>query len=157
LAQFYRESIEILFEASGRLGESSSAVSDAAYARATDTREASGAANAAEASRTTTAHVLAGGAVGLPAVAGLSTHEGFFTERRLSGDGQRALEFFRAAAQDPDLIRSVSTTDPRGAITIEQLLVGGNGVAVADSVAFRIGVMQDRADLRATGLSAQSA
>lgn len=142
LAYFYAEALDAARTAAERIAQSGAAVSDAAYSRRTDDAEAAGDALAPFASRTAAAHILVGGELGLPAIAGVA-EEGFFTRSRVSAAAQRAIELIRTAAIDPRLITNLET------VTIDQLVLGGGTVGASDSIRFRIGHMQSRQPLLA--------
>lgn len=139
LAGFYAESLEIAATASGRLSETGSAVSDAAYSRQTDSASASTDALAPFASRTAAAHALVGGELGLPAIAGVD-ESGFFTRPRLTAEAQRAIELFRVAALDPDAI--IASTH-----SIDDIVLGTGSISLQNSLRFRIGHFQSRPSL----------
>lgn len=140
LAHFYAEALDLARTAADRMAETGAAVSDAAYSRRADNAEASADALAPFASRTAAAHMLVGGELGLPAIAGVA-EEGFFTRSHPSADAQRAMQLIRTAAIDPNLIKS--TND----IPIDDLVVGTGTVAADDSIRIRIGRLQGRATL----------
>ncbi len=148
LAYQYREAMELVNEAGARMAQTGAAVSDAAYARNTDRADAARDALAPFASRTAAAHMLVGGDFGLPAIAGVA-EEGFYTRSSLSGEGQQALTWFRAAAIAPALIGAEGPSAP----TMDELAMGSGPVAEVDSLRFRLGHMQSR-DLLLTAPSA---
>jgi len=143
LAYFYREALEVSYTAADRMAFASAAVSDSAYSRLADNADASAFITADFASRSLAAHMLVGGETGLPALEG-EDQDGFFTRPRLSGEAQRALQWFRSAAIDPALLRDSSASAP----TVDQLAVGGGPVTTEDSLAERLGRMQSRENLR---------
>lgn len=143
LAYFFREAQEAAHQAAQHMTLSSAAVSDSAYSRLADRAAASAFTTADFASRTAAAHLLIGGDLGLPALAGVS-EEGFYTRSALSGEAQRAVRWIRAAAIDPDLVRDSSAIAP----TTDQLVAGGGPVSAAGSIRFRLGLMQSQARLR---------
>ncbi len=118
LAYFYREATELAYAASERMSLASAAVSDSAYSRLPDGADAAAFITADFASRTAAAHLIVGGDHGLGGLSGVA-EDGFFSRATLTGEGQRALEWFRAAAIDPVLIaddsrpRRRSTTSRR--------------------------------------------
>jgi len=112
LARFHEEALNLTADASLAAAEYGAAVSEVELSRATDTAEAALQMLAADASRSASAHLLVGGAHGLPAIPGVAT-EGFFTRRPPRGEARVALDLFRAAAQNPALLADTTNVRAR--------------------------------------------